>query len=181
MDSDTWGTSCPCTPTQVVIIVQQPRVEYIHVTDHMVMHCVRLLATQGKFKVRYISHKTRTETPIFERCKPELRVLTTATPRVIIKSWYRSSSYCLPELRKQKNLTCSVLSLPYRERHWCAEMNGTLPESAAWRVKDHWLRFTLILKYAASCSLSLKQPLVSGVRTSPSSVLAAERYNKGHT
>jgi hypothetical protein len=45
---------------------QQQRVEYTHVTDHMVMHCVRLLATLGKFKVLYISNTTRRETPCFD-------------------------------------------------------------------------------------------------------------------
>ena len=41
---------------------QQQRVEYTHVTDHMVMHCARLLATMGGSS-RYISNTTRRETP----------------------------------------------------------------------------------------------------------------------
>jgi hypothetical protein len=52
---------------------QQQRVEYTHVTDHMVMHCVRLLATLGKFKVQQ-QHDTRNAS--FLRCKLALSPAT---------------------------------------------------------------------------------------------------------
>jgi hypothetical protein len=68
MDGDNWETSCTCSSTQVIIKEQQKRVEYSHVTDHMVMHCVRLLATLGKFKVQRQHHTKRNA--LFLRCKP---------------------------------------------------------------------------------------------------------------
>ena len=93
-------TSCTRTSTQVIIMEQQQRVEYNHVTDHMVMHCVRLLATLGKFKVQQ-QHDTRTA--FFLRCKPA-RSLGYCYPRVFVSS-YVGRSHCLPRVRKRKNLT----------------------------------------------------------------------------
>jgi len=118
---------------------QQQWVEYTHVTDHMVMHCVRLLATLGKFKVHQ-QHNTN-RNALFLRCKPAL-CPGYCDPRVFIKSLHRGRSHCLPEYANRR-ISPAVCN-PYRERHWCSEMKGTLPESAACQAKE-WLRFTLIV------------------------------------
>jgi hypothetical protein len=75
----------------------------------MVMHCVRLLATLGKFKVHQ-QHDTK-RNALFLRCKPALRVLATVILGCSLKiDTAVDLTACQSRQTEEFNLQCAILT-----------------------------------------------------------------------